>query len=131
LIAYLRTGEGWLYLATVIDLAARVVVGWVTAEHMRTSLVVDALAMARTHGHLAPGSTFHSSRGTRCTSREFSRYCGEIRVKTSLGRTGVRRANAAAESFCAILKNECYQREPFPTRVRARFAVAGRFRCRA
>ena len=51
-ITYLRTGEGWLYLATVIDLATRMVVGWQLAEHMRTSLVTDALAMAITGGHV-------------------------------------------------------------------------------
>jgi putative transposase len=55
-ITYLKTGEGWLYLATVIDLATRMVVGWQLAEHMRTSLVVDALDMAVTHGHVQPGA---------------------------------------------------------------------------
>jgi putative transposase len=62
-ITYLRTGEGWLYLATVIDLATRMVVGWQLAEHMRTSLVTDALAMAVTAGHAPPGAVFHSDRG--------------------------------------------------------------------
>jgi transposase InsO family protein len=51
-ITYLRTDEGWLYLATVIDLATRMVVGWQTAPHMRTTLIIDALAMAAKHGHL-------------------------------------------------------------------------------
>ncbi|EQD81368.1 transposase IS3513, partial [Saccharopolyspora erythraea D] len=74
-ITYLRTGEGWLYLATVIDLATRMVIGWAMAEHMRTSLVIDALAMARTHGHLRDGAVFHSDRGAQYTSKEFSRYC--------------------------------------------------------
>jgi putative transposase len=55
-ITYLKTGEGWLYLATVIDLATRMVVGWQLADHMRTSLVVDALQMAITHGHIEPGA---------------------------------------------------------------------------
>lgn len=62
-ITYLRTGEGWLYLATVIDLATRMVVGWQLADHMRTSLVVDALAMAITHGNVQPDAIFHSDRG--------------------------------------------------------------------
>ena len=62
-ITYLRTGEGWLYLATVIDLATRMVVGWQLADHMRTSLVTDALAMAVTAGHAPPGVVFHSDRG--------------------------------------------------------------------
>ena len=61
-ITYLRTGEGWLYLATVIDLATRMVVGWQMAEHMRTSLVTDALAMAVTGGQAPAGVIFHSDR---------------------------------------------------------------------
>jgi putative transposase len=64
-ITYLRTGEGWLYLATVIDLATRMVTGWQLAEHMRTSLVTDALQMAITHGHVQPGAIFHSDRGAQ------------------------------------------------------------------
>ena len=59
-ITYLRTGEGWLYLATVIDLATRMVTGWQLADHMRASLVTGALQMAVTHGHVRPGAVFHS-----------------------------------------------------------------------
>jgi putative transposase len=62
-ITYLRTGEGWLYLATVIDLATSLVTGWQLAAHMRTSLVTHALAMAISHGHAQPGAIFHSDRG--------------------------------------------------------------------
>ena len=64
-ITYLRTGEGWLYLATVIDLATRMVTGRQLASHMRTSLVTDALAMAVTHGHVQPGAVFHSDKGAQ------------------------------------------------------------------
>jgi putative transposase len=64
-ITYLKTGEGWLYLATVIDLATRMVTGWQLASHMRTSLVTDALAMAISHRHTAPGAVFHSDRGAQ------------------------------------------------------------------
>jgi putative transposase len=64
-ITYLRTGEGWLYLATVIDLATRMVVGWQLAAHMRTTLVTDALQMAIHAGHVAPNAIFHSDRGTQ------------------------------------------------------------------
>ena len=123
-ITYLKTGEGWLYLATVIDLATRMVVGWQLADHMRTNLVVDALEMAVVHGHVRPGAVFHSDRGAQYTSAEFTRFCTRQRVRTSVGRTGVCWDNAAAESFFAALKNECYHRESFPTRARARFAVA-------
>jgi putative transposase len=123
-ITYLRTNEGWLYLATVIDLATRMVVGWQLADHMRTSLVIDALAMAIDSGHLQPDAIFHSDRGTQYTSAEFHQYCQAKLVRASVGRTGVCWDNAAAESFFAALKNEMYYRESFPTRARARFAIA-------
>jgi putative transposase len=123
-ITYLKTGEGWLYLATVIDLATRMVVGWQLADHMRTSLVVDALDMAITHGRVQPDAVFHSDRGCQYTSMQFTTFCARRKVRTSLGRTGVCWDNAAAESFFAALKNEMYHRHTFPTRARARFAVA-------
>ncbi len=123
-ITYLKTGEGWLYLATVIDLATRMVTGWQLASHMRTSLVTDALAMAITHGHVQPGAVFHSDRGTQYTSARFAQFCQARGIRTSVGRTGVCWDNAAAESFFAALKNEMYYRQPFPGRAHARFAVA-------
>jgi putative transposase len=123
-ITYLKTGQGWLYLATVIDLAIRMVTGWQLASHMRTSLVTDALAMAITHGRVAPGAVFHSDKGTQYTSAEFARFCAAQGVRTSTGRTGVCWDNAAAESFFSALKNEMYHRHAFPDRARARFAVA-------
>src|SRR5688500_3856521 len=123
-ITYLCTGEGWLYLATVIDLATRMVVGWQLADHMRTSLVVDALQMGLDAGHVRPEAIFHSDRGCQYTSREFTRFCADHQVRTSVGRTGVCWDNAAAESFFAALKNEMYHRHVWPTRARARFAVA-------
>ena len=123
-ITYLRTDQGWLYLATVIDLATRMVVGWQLADHMRTSLVTDALQMAIDAGHAPPGAIFHSDRGCQYTSTEFRQYCKANRVRTSVGRTGVCWDNAAAESFFAALKNEMYHRHTFATRHTARFAVA-------
>ena len=123
-ITYLRTGEGWLYLATVIDLATRMVVGWQIAAHMRTSLVTDALAMAIDGGHVTADAIFHSDRGTQYTSAEFDAFTTRKRIRRSLGRTGVCWDNAAAESFFAALKNEMYYRQSFASRARARFAVA-------
>jgi len=123
-ITYLPTGQGWLYLAVVIDLATRMVVGWQTATHMRTSLVIDALAMARDHGHLAPEAIFHSDRGSQYTAHAFTDWCAANTITPSMGRTGVCWDNAAAESFFATLKNEMYHRHRFATRPRARFAVA-------
>src|SRR5688500_17770247 len=123
-ITYLRTGEGWLYLATVIDLATRMVVGWQLAEYMRTSLVTDALAMAITGGHAPAGVIFHRDRGCQYTSHEFARFCADNQIQASVGRTGVCWDNAAAESFFATLKNEMYYRQRFAARARARFSVA-------
>ena len=123
-ITYLRTGQGWLYLAVVLDLATRMVVGWQLATHLRTSLVTDALGMAIDAGHVEPDAIFHADRGTQYTSREFAAFTARHRVRRSLGRTGVCWDNAVAESFFATLKNEMYHREFFPTRARARFAVA-------
>ena len=123
-ITYLRTGQGWLYLATVIDLATRMVVGWQLAAHMRTSLVIDALQMAIDGGHVAPDAIFHSDRGTQYTSAQYETFTTRHGIRRSLGRTGVCWDNAAAESFFAALKNEMYYRQSFTTRARARFAVA-------
>ena len=100
------------------------VVGWQLAQHMRTSLVTDALAMAITGGHAPAGVIFHSDRGCQYTSSEFARFCIDNQIRTSVGRTGVCWDNAAAESFFATLKNEMYYRQWFNTRGKARFAVA-------
>lgn len=123
-ITYLRTGQGWLYLATIIDLATRMVIGWQLAEHMRTSLVIDALDMARTHGRVADGALVHSDHGTQYTSAAFTTYCAEAGITQSMGRTGVCWDNAVAETFFASLKNEMYHQQVFTTRPRARMAVA-------
>jgi len=123
-ITYLRTGQGWLYLATVIDLATRMVVGWQLAPHMRTTLVLDALRMAITGGYVAPNAIFHSDRGAQYTSREFAAFCTANGIRASVGRTGVCWDNAAAESFFAALKNEMYYRHTWRTQARARVAVA-------
>lgn len=122
-ITYLRTGEGWLYLATVIDLFNREVVGWSMAEHMRVELVSDALAMAHTHGRIGEGAVFHSDRGSVYTSAAYAGLADKCGVRLSVGRTGVCWDNAVAESFFSMLKNEMYHRQKFATRGRARFAV--------
>jgi transposase InsO family protein len=100
------------------------VIGWQTATHMRTTLVVDALRAALDSGRVQPNAIFHADRGCQYTSAEFSLFCKDNRVRTSHGRTQVCWDNAAAESFFAALKNEMYHQQQFPTRARARFAVA-------
>lgn len=124
-ITYLRTGEGWLYLATVIDLFSRRVIGWSLAGHMRTSLVADALecAVATRGGHGLNGVIFHSDRGCQYTSSEFGRLCDRLGVVQSMGATGVCWDNAAAESFFGSLKRELAHRRRWATRAEARSDV--------
>ena len=89
-ITYLRTSSGWLYLATVIDLATRMVVGWSMASHMRTELIIDAISMARDHGRLHPdGAIFGSHRGSQYTSGDFQKWCAGNNVTQSMGEVRV------------------------------------------
>lgn len=123
-ITYLRTGSGWLYLATVIDLATGMIVGWSMASHMRTTLIIDALVMARDHGYLdAAGAIFHSDRGTQYTSNDFQKWCKANKVTQSMGEVGVCWDNAVAESFFSHLKTEMYYQQSFDNHLTARTAV--------
>ncbi|MFE9614340.1 IS3 family transposase [Streptomyces sp. NPDC006012] len=122
-ITYIATDEGWLYLATVIDIASRRVVGWATADHLRTELVAEALrAACRTRRPAGP-VIFHSDRGCQYTSREFTSLATEFGVRLSVGRTGQCWDNALAESFFATLKNELTDTRPWPSRAAARTAI--------
>lgn len=122
-ITYVRTWEGWLYLATVIDVASRRVVGWAMADHMRTELVSDALQMALDNRRPDPGLIFHSDRGTQYTSSEFTELLDRRKIRQSLSRPGQCWDNAVAESFFATLKCELVHRNVWPTRGRARTAI--------
>lgn len=123
-ITYLRTGSGWLYLATTIDLCTREVIGWAMGSHMRTELIVEALTMARDHGRLATtGVIFHSDRGAQYTSTEFQRWCAANHVTQSMGAVGVCWDNAVAESFFSHLKTEMYHQQSFANHLAARTAV--------
>ncbi|WP_331730518.1 IS3 family transposase (plasmid) [Kitasatospora sp. NBC_00070] len=119
-ITYIPTQEGWLYLATVIDIASRRVVGWATADNLRTELVADALrAACRTRRPAGP-VVFHSDRGCQ---GEFALLAGEFDVRLSVGRTGQCWDNALAESFFATLKRELLGDRPWPSRAAARTAI--------
>lgn len=123
-ITYLRTGQGWLFLATVIDLFSRRVIGWSLASHMRTSLVADALNMAvATRGGSVQGVIFHSDRGSQYTSEDFAELCTSHAVTQSMGATGVCWDNAVAESFFGTLKRELIHRRAWPTRTDCRRAI--------
>ena len=123
-ITYIRTWTGWLYLATVIDCCTREVIGWSMATHMRTELICDAITMAATSHHLAPGCIFHSDRGAQYTSAEFAAHLRSLNLRGSMGKVGQCWDNAMAESFFASLKNELVYRTVFPNQERARRAVA-------
>jgi len=123
-ITYIRTWEGFLYLAVVEDLASRRILGLSMASHMRASLVSDALreAVGTRGGHVA-GVVFHSDRGSQYTSGEYGDLCAGYRVTQSVGRTGVCWDNAPAESFFATLKKELVYRTTFRTHAEARIAI--------
>jgi transposase InsO family protein len=122
-ITYIHTWEGWLYLATVIDIASRRVVGWATADHLRTDLVEQALRNAVTGRRPDKGVIFHSDRGCQYTSGQYARAAGETGVRLSVGRKGQCWDNAVAESFFATIKTEMLDRQPWPTKAKAHKAL--------
>lgn len=120
-ITYLPTREGWLYLAVVLDLATRAVIGWALRPTQHTELVIAALTMAHQHGRLSDGAIFHSDRGSQYTSQRFQDQCAELAVIQSMGATGVCWDNAVAESFFATLKSDlAAEVGVFPSRADAR-----------
>jgi putative transposase len=122
-VTYVKTWSGWAFLATVIDCFSRKVVGFATADHQRTDLIVDALAMAIAHRNPPPGVIFHSDRGSQYTSEEFRGFCRAHGVRPSVGRTGICYDNAVAESFFATIKKELIHVRPWPTIDTLRTAV--------
>ncbi len=122
-ITYIATWEGWTYLATVIDLASRKVVGWAIADHMRTELVEDALAMAFANRSPEEGVIFHSDRGCQYTSGDFADLARRNGVVLSVGMKGECWDNAVAESFFATIKRELIDTRSWPTRAGLHRAV--------
>ncbi|MER7196696.1 IS3 family transposase [Streptomyces sp. CB01635] len=122
-ITYVPTEEGWLYLATVIDIASRRVVGWATADHLRTGLVADALRSACRQRRPDHPVIFHSDRGCQYTSQQFAALADELGVRLSVGRTGQCWDNALAESFFATIKRELLGIAAWPSRASARTAI--------
>lgn len=112
-ITYVRTVDGWAYLATVIDLHSRKVVGYAVADHLRTSLIIEALAAALLIRKPARGVIFHSDRGCQYTSREFAAFCAGNGVVRSMGRRATCFDNAVAESFFATYKKELVHTRPW------------------
>jgi putative transposase len=122
-ITYIPTDEGWLYMASVVDLGSRRLVGFSLGDNMRTGLVSSALqAAAGTRGSLH-GLVFHHDRGSQYLSRQFRRLCSRLGVTQSVGRTGSSHDNAVAESFWATMKREVISRYRFASRSQARRVI--------
>jgi len=115
-VTYLRTWEGWLYLAAVQDAYSRRIVGWSMADHMRSELVVDALEMAVARRRPAPGLIHHSDQGSQYVSLAFGQAARDAGIARSMGSKGDCFDNAVAESFFATLKKELVHRRSWPTR---------------
>jgi transposase InsO family protein len=122
-VTYVRTWEGWAYLATVIDLASRRVVGWALADNMETDLVADALRMAIADRRPARGLLFHSDRGSQYTSAAFGQLLAEHGIVQSLSRRGQCWDNAVAESWFASYKAELIDPGVWPNLARLRTAT--------
>jgi putative transposase len=118
-ITYIPTWEGWVYLATVIDCHTRAVIGWAMDDNYKTPLIEAAIEMAARNHRLAADAIFHSDRGSNYTSAQFARTLTKLKLRQSVGRTGICYDNAMAESFFAALKNERVHRTEYPSRERA------------
>jgi putative transposase len=122
-ITFVATREGFLYLAFILDIHSRRIVGWAMENHLRTEIVVDALQMAIWRRKPAPGLVHHSDQGVQYTALSFSERLREVGITPSMGRTGSALDNAMAESFVSTLKAELVSRMEFPTRQAAKTAI--------
>ena len=119
-ITYVPTAQGWLYLAVVLDLFSRRVVGWATADHLRSELACDALRMALEHRRPKGKLLHHSDRGVQYASEAYGRLLAEYRIEPSMSRTGNCWDNAVTESFFSTTKRELTHHETYATREEAR-----------
>lgn len=122
-ITYIRTHEGWLYLAVVLDLHSRSVVGWSMGARMHTSLVLDALTMAVWRRRPKQSVIIHSDQGSQFGSDEFTRWCKDNRLSPSMSRRGNCWDNAVAESFFSNLKSEKIKKQIYSTRAQAKSEI--------
>ena len=122
-ITYIHTREGWLYLAGVLDLYSRKIVGWAMSEWIDTPLVLQALSMALQHRQPTAQLLFHSDRGAQYASGEFRAALAQANLLQSMSRKGNCYDNAAMESFWSTLKLELVYRRDFSTHAHARAAI--------
>ncbi|HDS1366529.1 TPA: IS3 family transposase [Stenotrophomonas maltophilia] len=118
-ITYIRTYEGWLFLAAVMDLYSRQIVGWATASTMTSDLVLQALVAAAWRRKPGPGVMVHSDQGCQFTSSDWQSFLKAHRMVPSMSRRGNCHDNAVAESFFSVLKKERIKRRIYPTRAMA------------
>lgn len=121
--SYVPTGEGWLYLAAIKDMATREIVGWSIADHLRAELVCDALLMAIQRRQPPDGLIHHSDRGVQYASLPYRAMLARHGIIQSMSRKGDCLDNAPMESFFGSLKNELVHRTSFPSREAARRAL--------
>jgi putative transposase len=122
-ISYIPTGQGWLYLAAVLDGCSRKVVGWAMADHLRAELALDAFQMALEQRQPARGLICHSDRGSQYTAGVYTQALEAAGARQSMGRVATCFDNAACESFFATLKTELVHTRAWPTRQVARTAI--------
>lgn len=122
-ITYVPTYEGWLFLAAVMDLHSRKIVGWSMRDDLEAPLVVDAISMAITRRRPAAGLVHHSDRGSQYTSIAMGRTLRDSKIMPSMGSKGDPWDNASAESCISTIKNELVKRRSFKTRDQARLAL--------
>jgi transposase InsO family protein len=122
-ITYIPTAEGWLYLAAVLDLYSRKIVGWATADHLRAELPVTALRMALLERKPPQELLHHSDRGVQYACDDYQQLLAKHRLTVSMSRTGNCYDNAVMESFFGTLKTELTHHETFLTREAAKQAL--------
>jgi transposase InsO family protein len=122
-ISYLPTGEGWLYLAAIKDMATREIVGWSMADHLKAELCIDALVMALQRCRPPPGLIHHSDRGVQYACGRYHAVLERHGITQSMSRRGNCLDNAPMESFFASLKKEHVHQTRFRTRAEAKAAV--------
>lgn len=122
-ITYIHTDEGWLYLAGVIDLCSRKIVGWSMAEHLKTDLVTEALQMAILHRRPGKGLLHHSDRGVQYASEDYRQLLKLNHMRPSMSGRGDCWDNACVESFWGTLKTELVNHEHYLTHEQARQSI--------
>ena len=122
-ITYIQTEEGWLYLAAVLDLYSRKIVGWAMSERIDTALVLNALVMALRHRHPPANLLLHTDRGVQYASGDYRQALGQAGLIASMSRKGNCYDNATMESFWSTLKLELVYRCQFDTRSQARTQI--------